>query len=70
MSTQSKALTGHINAHHVPAAASVDELRAARLSLAARIREGATYLQPIFDEVEDALIEQLARAHRDSEGHR
>jgi hypothetical protein len=45
--------------------ASVDELRAARLTLAARIREGADYLRPIFDEVEDALIDRLARAHRE-----
>lgn len=60
MSTKSTATKGHHNGN-----GAVDELRAVRLAFADKIRDGAEYLQPFFEEIEDALIDALNAARRE-----
>jgi hypothetical protein len=46
-------------------ALSVDTLRRTRTALLAAIRDGAVYLLPLLDDVEDALIEAIAKRRRE-----
>ena len=45
--------------------ASIDTLRKARTALLGAIRDGAGHLRPVLAEVEDALIDALARRRRE-----
>ena len=57
-------MTATIN-EEAASAVSSDLLRKARLALREAIADGEEHLRPILDEVEAALIEQIARARRE-----